>query len=141
MLAEREPVPQRVNRNGLARSVLAKAAHEMAFEARGVAAQLHQARRQRVVGIPTPPKGEVRAVPAELLVPRIREQLLLQLRPRRDADLVHRPRSSADVSELHSPRGSGACTPAWIRASTRAETADNRVRRRGRARGACRKPR
>jgi hypothetical protein len=59
MLAEREPVPQRVDRDGLARRVLPKAADEMAFQARGVTAELYQARRQRVGRIPPSAKREV----------------------------------------------------------------------------------
>src|SRR5437763_6685887 len=138
MLAEREPVPRRVDGNRAPCRVLAEVPQEVAFERRRVAADLREARREVVGSVPTPAERVVRAMEAELLVPRAGEELLLELGPAVDADLLHARRLSADRPELHSRDGAGARSYTWIRASARAAPAPDRLGRRRRARGAGR---
>jgi len=81
MLREREPVPRRVDGDGVARGVLPEGAQQRALDRLRVAAEPGQARRQVVFGARAPAKSEVRAVEAEVLVPGVGEELIVELAP------------------------------------------------------------
>jgi hypothetical protein len=81
MLREGEPVPGRILRDGVARGVLAKVPQQRPLDRRGVGAESGEARREFVIGPGPAAKREVRTVQTELFVPRVGEELFLELAP------------------------------------------------------------
>src|SRR4051794_2066914 len=98
VLPERQPVPDGVDRNGVARGVLAERAQDVPLELTRVAAEPRDARAQVFLRVTAPAKRVARAMPPETLVPGLSEQTLLQLDPRRDANVVHAARRSRNTS-------------------------------------------
>src|SRR2546421_10130148 len=117
VLAECQPVPLRVHRNGVASCVLAEIPKEMALEDGCPTAKLREASREILVHVRAATKREVGPVEPEFLVPRVCEEEFLQLSPAADADVVHPWRFSAEGPELHSLRGAGTRPSTRLRAS------------------------
>src|SRR5206468_10175481 len=109
---------QRVLGHVGALGVLAEVAEEMRLDVGVLAAEALQRRRQLSVPRRLAAEHEVRPVPPELLVPRIGEEQLVQMRPRFGANVVH-----AVVDSLRTTlptHGAGARTPSWLRAPAQA---------------------
>jgi hypothetical protein len=106
VLSEREPVPDRIELR-VASRVLAEVPQQVALEAAHIAPEAKQARRQPLGGVSAAAEREIRAVPTELLLPRVLEQPLVELEPALDSDLVHAA-LLPEAPGLHSPHGQGA---------------------------------
>ena len=94
VLAEREPVPDGIDGHLSTGRVLTEVPQHVALECPGLSAEPDEARRQVARCRGHTAKGEVGAVAAERLLPRALVELLLELDPARDADLVDHGRLS-----------------------------------------------
>src|SRR5947208_17153130 len=89
MLGERKPLPERVEGSVGAPCVFAEVPEEVALDRGRVAAEPEQARPQVLSRIVSAPKRKIRSESPQLRVPGVGEELLLQLGPARDANLLH----------------------------------------------------
>src|SRR3954449_5342550 len=89
MLREREPVPDRVERNVGPTRVLAEGPEQMGLDRGRVAPKPKQARLEVFGCIVSAPEGVIRAESPQLGSPGVGEKLFLQLPPARDANLLH----------------------------------------------------
>src|SRR5438874_5463538 len=89
MLGERQPVPGRVEGSVGSPCVFAEVPEQMALDRGRAAAEPQQARPQVLSRIVSAPKRKIRSESPQLRVPGVGKELLLQLGPARDANLLH----------------------------------------------------